>query len=453
MTTYDYDLFTIGAGSGGVRASRMAAQYGARVAIAEEYRIGGTCVIRGCVPKKLFVYASHFGEDMEDAAGFGWQMSQPSFSWETLIRNKDREIDRLNGVYITNLEKAGVAIVNEHAELVDNHTVRLASGRTLTAATILIATGATPFVPADVSGIEHAITSNEAFHLETLPNHIVVVGGGYIAVEFAGIFNGLGVKTTLLYRGDEILRGFDEDLRTGLREEMTKKGIDVRIGSDVEDLKKNKTGVKVTLKGGEVLETGLVMYATGRVPNVQGLGLEAAGVVVDKKGAVQVDGFSKTNVENIYAIGDVTNRANLTPVAIREGVSFAETVFNDNPLTVDHSIIATAVFSQPPLGTVGLTETEARKRYEEVDVYKSRFRPMKHTLSGRDEQTLMKLLVDPKTDRILGVHMMGPDSGELIQAVGIAVTMGATKAQFDATIAVHPTAAEELVTMREKWTG
>jgi glutathione reductase (NADPH) len=452
MSKYDYDLFVIGAGSGGVRASRMAAQFGAKVAVAEEYRVGGTCVIRGCVPKKLFVYASHFAGEFEEAAGFGWTVGETKFSWETLVANKDREIDRLNGIYIRNLEKAGVEIIASRAVLKDAHTVHLvAEGRDVTAGKILIATGATPFKPHTVAGIEHAITSNEAFHLPELPRRAIVVGGGYIAVEFAGIFNGLGVETTLLYRRDRILRGFDEDLRAGLMDEMRKKGLHLRLWAEIVSIERRGGSLRVTLKDGETVETDLVMYATGRVPASSGLGLEEAGVAIRKNGAIEVDAWSRTSVPNIYAVGDVTDRANLTPVAIREGAAFAETVFNGNPTAVDHSIIPTAVFSQPEIGTVGLTEHEARERHEAVDIYKTTFRPMKHTLSGRDEKTLMKLVVDGESDRVLGVHLMGPGSGELIQAVGIAVTLGATKAQFDRTVAVHPTAAEELVTLREKW--
>ncbi len=457
MATYDYDLFTIGAGSGGVRASRMAAQHGARVAVAEEYRVGGTCVIRGCVPKKLFVYASHFSEDFENAAGFGWSVGDSTFDWKALIANKDREIDRLNGIYIRNLQNSDVEIIQSRATLKDAHTVHLeAEGRDVTAERILIATGAWPFVPDDVPGAEHAITSNEAFHLDALPEHITIVGGGYIAVEFAGIFNGLGVQTTLLYRGEQILRGFDDDLRDMLHEEMGKKGIDVRVMSDIARIEPNGGKYDLTLKNGDHLSTGLVMYATGRKPNVSGLGLEQAGVELGWNGHVVVDEYSKTSVDNIYAVGDVTDRANLTPVAIREGAAFAETVYNNNPVAVDHTTIPTAVFSQPEIGTVGLTEAEAREMYRKLDIYKSSFRPMKHTLSGSDEKMLMKIIVDGESQRVVGCHIMGPDAGEMAQLLGIALKMGATKADFDATIAVHPTAAEELVTMREvtsTWTA
>jgi len=448
----DYDLFVIGAGSGGVRAARMAAQYGAKVAIAEEYRVGGTCVIRGCVPKKLFVYASHFAESFEDAAGFGWDVGAPTFDWSTLLANKDAEIDRLNGIYIRNLEASGVEILNDRAEVAGANTVHLVNGnRDITARYILIATGAAPFVP-DIPGGEHAITSNEAFHLDRLPDSITIVGGGYIAVEFAGIFHGLGVKTSLFYRGEQILRGFDDDLRTGLAFEQLKKGLDLRVQTSVTSIEKADKGYRVHLDDGSTHDTGLVMYATGRNPNTAGLGLDTAGVDLDRKGAVVVDEYSKSNIDNIYAVGDVTDRMALTPVAIREGAAFAETVFNGNPLAVDHAMIATAVFSQPELGTVGLTEAQARESHGDVDIYKSSFRPMKHTLSGRDEKMIMKLIVEPGSNKVLGCHIMGTDAGEMAQVLGIAVKMGATKADFDATVAVHPTASEELVTMREKWT-
>ena len=450
--TYDYDLFVIGAGSGGVRAARMASQFGAKVVVAEEYRVGGTCVIRGCVPKKLFVYASHFSESFEDAAGFGWTLPEATFDWPTLLANKDKEIDRLNGIYIRNLEAAGVEIVHERAVLKDSHTVHLVgSDRDVTARYILIATGGAPFVP-EFPGHEHAITSNEAFHLERFPKHVTVAGGGYIAVEFAGIFNGLGAQTAQLYRGEQILRGFDDDLRHGVAEEMLKKNIDLRTHSVIEALEPDGDRYKLTLNSGDVLETDLVMFATGRHPNTDDLGLDKAGVELNDAGAVAVDAFSRTNVENIYAVGDVTDRLALTPIAIREGAAFAETVFNHNPTEVDHATVATAVFSQPELGTVGLTEAEARERYGEVDIYKSKFRPMKHTLSGRDEKMMMKIIVDAATDQVVGCHIMGPDAGEMAQVLGIAVKMGATKRDFDDTVAVHPTAAEELVTMREKWT-
>ncbi|MGB6086764.1 glutathione-disulfide reductase [Parvibaculum sp.] len=450
MSKYNYDLFVIGAGSGGVRAARIAASYGAKVGVAEEYRVGGTCVIRGCVPKKLFVYASHYSEEFEEAAGFGWTVGERSFDWKTLVANKDKEIDRLNGIYIRNLEKAGVEIIQSRATVRDAHTVRLeAEDREVTAERILIAVGATPYMP-DVPGIEHAISSNEAFHLEELPKRIVVVGGGYIAVEFAGIFNGLGVETKQLYRGPLFMRGFDDDLREMLAEEMMKKGVGLRMNSDIASIVKKDGELELTLTSGEILKTDAVMYATGRIPLTRGLGLEEAGVKLGKSGQVIVDEYSKTSVDSIYAVGDVTDRANLTPVAIREGHAFADTVYGGKDVKVDHSIIPTAVFSQPEMGTVGLTEAQARERGE-IDLYKTAFRGLKNTLSGSQERTFMKLVVDAKTDKVLGVHILGQGAGELIQAVGIAVTMGATKAQFDATIAVHPTAAEELVTLREKW--
>ena len=454
---YDYDLFTIGAGSGGVRASRLAAQFGARVAVAEEYRVGGTCVIRGCVPKKLFVYASHFMDEFEDADEYGWDVGDTSFSWQRLIENKDKVIDRLNSIYIRNLKATGAEIIQDRAVLKDQHTIHLVKeGRDVTAETILIATGAWPFIPADFEGSEHVITSNEAFHLETLPNRILVCGGGYIAVEFAGIFNGLGSQTHLLYRGEEILRGFDDDLRAGLHLEMTKKGIEITTGTIVNTIEKEigPSGdpvFHVTLTDGRTLEFDLVMFATGRVPNSHDLGLEAAGVETDLLGAIKVDTYSKTNVDNIYAVGDVTNRANLTPVAIREGAAFAQTVFNGTPKEVDYTNIPTAVFSQPELGTVGLTEAQAKEQIGEIDIYKTTFGSLKHSMTGRDEKIIMKLIVAADSQQVVGVHLMGPASGEMIQLAGIAVKMGATKEQFDETIAVHPTAAEELVTLKEKW--
>jgi len=461
--TYDYDLFVIGAGSGGVRAARMAARFGAKTAIAESYRVGGTCVIRGCVPKKLFVYASHYAADFQEAAGFGWHIPPPNFDWHTLRANKDKEIDRLNKAYIANLEAAGVEIIPARASVLDAHTVQLAAPqesksksatRQITAKYILIATGARPFLP-DIAGIEHVISSNEAFALDNLPRDIVIVGGGYIAVEFACIFHGLGVKTTLVYRGKEILRGVDVDISRHTREEMEKKGVRVVRNQQVQAIEKKADGFRVrfdsfdSFNRGAPLEAGLVMYATGRVPNIEGLGLEAAGVALGERGAVCVDEFSKTNIASIYAVGDVTNRAQLTPIAICEGAAFAQTVFNDNPQKVDYRLIPTAVFSQPPIGTIGLTEEAARASYE-VDIYRSIFRPLKHTLSGSAEKTMMKLIVDRKTDRVLGLHIVGADAGEMIQAFAVAITMGATKAQFDASLAVHPTAAEELVTMYEK---
>lgn len=452
MPEYDFDLFVIGGGSGGVRAGRMAAGHGVRVGIAEEFRYGGTCVIRGCVPKKLFVYASHFSEEFEDAAGFGWHLGERRFDWPTLIANKDREIARLSAMYERGLNTAGATIIHSRAELRDAHTLHLSTdNRTVTADKILIATGGWPSLP-KIPGIEHAITSNEAFHLAQLPRRVMVVGGGYIAVEFAGIFNGLGVETKLVYRGAEILRGFDMDIRTMLRREMAKKGLEVRVNANPAKIEKRGDALLVTLEDGAVIETGCVMYATGRKPNIAGLGLDAAGVAVNAQGAIAVDEYSHTNVENIWALGDVTDRVNLTPVAIHEAMCFVSTVFGGKALPVDHELIPTAVFSQPGIGTCGLTEEAARQRHKNIDIYKADFRPMKHTLSGRDERMLMKLIVDADSDRVLGCHILGADAGEIIQSLGVAIKMGATKADFDATMAVHPTAAEEFVTMREKWT-
>jgi glutathione reductase (NADPH) len=449
---FDCDLFVIGAGSGGVRAARIAARHGAKVVIAEEYRVGGTCVIRGCVPKKLLVYASQYAEAFEDAVGFGWTTQEVAFDWPTLIAAKDREIARLEAAYVKNLEAAGCEIIRERASLKDRHTVQLAGGRTIRARIILVATGAAPNLDPALPGVEHAITSNEAFHLPQLPERVVVAGGGYIAVEFAGIFNGLGVDTTLVYRGDQILRGFDDDVRAGLAAEMKKKGITLVLGQTFTRIERAADGtLRVGLTGGDTLETDAVMFAIGRKPNTAHLGLEHAGVDFTAEGAIKVDAYSRTSVENIYAVGDVTNRVNLTPVAIREGHAFADTLFGGKPTAVDHATIPSAVFSQPEIGTVGLTEAQARARFPEIDIYKTNFRPMRHTLSGRDERMLMKLVVDAASDRVLGCHIMGPDAAEMVQLLAIAVKMGARKADFDATMALHPSAAEELVTMREKW--
>ncbi len=457
MARYDFDLFTIGAGSGGVRASRKAAEYGAAVGIAEEYRVGGTCVVRGCIPKKLFVYASHFREDFEDAASYGWSLGDADFSWRTLVENKDREIDRLNRLYIRNLKARGVRIFDERAVLTDAHTVHLTdSGKNVTAETILIATGARPSRDESLPGVETAISSNEAFHLDELPGSILIAGGGYIAVEFAGIFNGLGVETTLLYRGEEILRGFDRDLRTVLHRQMENKGVTVvteNVMTGIEKVEGAGQEFAVTLSGGGVLNAGLVMLAIGRDPNTSRLGLEALGVDLDEQGAVKVDEFSRSSVPHVYAVGDVTNRAQLTPAAIREGAAFAATVFNDTPTPIRHRCIPTAIFSQPEVGTVGLTEAEARAETAEVDIYKTDFTPLKHTLTGRNERIFMKLVVDRKTDRVLGVHLVGSGAGEMIQLAAVPVTLGATKDQFDATLAVHPTTAEELVTMTDPVDG
>ncbi|MGN6549559.1 MAG: glutathione-disulfide reductase [Pararhizobium sp.] len=449
MAGYDYDLFVIGGGSGGVRAARVAASLGKRVAIAEEYRYGGTCVIRGCVPKKLFVYASEFSEDFEDAAGYGWSVGETRFDWPTLITNKDREITRLEGLYRKGLDNAGAEILDSRAELVDRHTIRiLANDRTVTAETILIAVGGRPNPHASLPGHELCISSNEAFHLETLPRSIAIAGGGYIAVEFANIFHGLGVETTLIYRGAEILSRFDMDMRRALHAAMEKKGIRILCHDVFENVERMKDG---RLRGdtacGKTLEVDQVMLALGRMPNTESLGLEAAGVEVDHKKAIVVDKYSRTTVDNIYAVGDVTDRVPLTPVAIHEAMCFVETVFKGNPTAPDHELITTAVFSQPEIGTVGLSEDEAVKTCVHVEVYKADFRPMKHTLSGREGRSVMKLVVDGADRRVLGAHVFGPEAGEMAQLLGIALKAGATKDDFDRTMAVHPTAGEELVTM------
>ncbi|PDT76750.1 glutathione-disulfide reductase [Bradyrhizobium sp. C9] len=449
MAEFDVDLFVIGGGSGGVRAARIAANYGAKVMVAEEYRMGGTCVIRGCVPKKLFVIGSHVHQEIEDAVGFGWSIGQVSFDWATLVANKDKEIARLEGAYTSNVEKSGARIVKTRAVLEDAHTVRLATGEKVTAKYILIATGGAPNHGPAVPGIEHVISSNEAFHLKQLPKRIVIQGGGYIALEFAGIFAGFGSDVTVVYRGDNILRGFDEDVCKHVRSEMEKRGITIITGCTVAKVDKHGKDYTTHLSNGSSIASDQVMFAIGRHPNVRGLGLEAAGVAINPaNGGIQVDGWSKTSVDNIYAVGDVTHRTNLTPVAIREGHAFADTVFGKRPVQVDHATIPTAVFSQPEVGTVGLTEEEARAQYSHVDIYKTDFRPIKATMSGRDTRVLMKLVVDGASDRVLGCHIVGDAAAEITQAVAIAVKMKATKADFDATVALHPTASEELVTMR-----
>jgi glutathione reductase (NADPH) len=444
----EVDLFVIGAGSGGVRAARIAAGHGAKVAIAEEYRVGGTCVIRGCVPKKLLVYASRFAHEFEDAAGFGWTVAEPTFDWKALIANKDKEIDRLERAYVANLEKPGVAIVRSRAVFADPHTIRLASGETVRAAHVLIATGGAPTLGMTIPGHEHVISSNEAFHLPELPPRVLIQGGGYIAVEFAGIFAGLGSAVTLIYRGTNILRGFDEDVRTHLRAEMERQGIAVVTGDRVVGVEQTGGAYTASLAGGKRIEVDRVMFATGRKPNVAGLGLESVGVKLAESGGIAVDGFSRTSVPHIYAVGDVTNRINLTPVAIREGHAFADTLFGDRPTRVDHVNVPSAVFSEPEVGVIGLTETQARERHARIDIYKSTFRPMKATLSGRETRVMMKLVVEGTSGRVLGCHIVGEGAAEMIQMVAIAVKLGATKADFDATMALHPTAAEELVTMR-----
>lgn len=453
MADHDVDLFVIGAGSGGVRAARIAASYGARVMIAEAYRVGGTCVIRGCVPKKLLVYASRFSGEFEDAAGYGWTVPEPTFHWATLIANKDREIARLEAAYINTLERHKVELVRTRAVLEDAETVRLATGARVRAETILIATGAWPHMGPKIPGREHAISSNEAFHLAELPKRILIHGGGYIAVEFACIFAGLGSDVTLVCRSVNILRGFDDEIREHLRSEMQGRGIAVLSGHTVTAIDKIGDEYVTHLNDGKTITTGKVMFALGRHPNVTGLGIENLNIRIHEHGGIEVDEYSRTAVSNVYAVGDVTNRVNLTPVAIREGHAFADTVFGDKPTPVDHTNVPTAVFSDPEIGVIGLTENQARDRLAKVDVYKTTFRPMKATLAGRNTRSFMKLLVDGDSDRIVGCHILGADAGELIQVIGIAVKMGATKADFDATMAVHPTAAEELVTMREKATS
>ena len=451
MPDHDFDLFVIGGGSGGVRAARIAAGHGATVMVAEEYRVGGTCVIRGCVPKKLLVYASRFSYEFEDAAGYGWTVPEPTFDWKTLIANKDREIARLEAAYTTTLERAKVAIVKSRAVMEDAHTVRLvATGEKLRAKNILLATGAAPHLGSEIAGLEHVISSNEAFDLEELPKRILIQGGGYIAVEFAGIFNGLGSEVTLVYRGENILRGFDDDVREHLRSEMERRGVKIVTRQTVESVEKVEHGFCVVLSDRQAFTVDRVMFATGRRPNISGLGLETAGVTLAKNGGIAVDAFSQTLVPHIHAIGDVTNRVNLTPVAIREGHAFADTVFGSKPTPIDHIDVPTAVFSEPEVGVVGLTEVQACARLTKVDIYKSSFRPLKMTLAGRDTRAFFKLVVDGESDRVVGCHIVGPDAGEMIQLVGIAVKMKATKADFDAVMAVHPTASEELVTMREK---
>ena len=453
MTGYDYDLFVIGGGSGGVRAARIAAGHGARVAIAEEYRYGGTCVIRGCVPKKLLVYASRFHGEFADAAGFGWTLGESSFDWPTLIANKDREIARLEAAYRGNLERAGVTTFATRAVLEGPNAIRLAGeNRVVGAKTILIATGGAPNIDPKLAGRELAITSNEAFHLPTLPRRIAIAGGGYIAVEFAGIFAGLGAETTLVYRGDKVLRGFDADLRDDLMAALPGRGVRLAMGRTFRAIERGGDGaLRAGLSDGSRLDVDQVMFAIGRSPNTAGLGLAAAGVAVGPGGAVVVDPNSQTNVPGIYAVGDVTDRVNLTPVAIREGHAFADRVFGGKAVSTPYDMIPTAVFSEPEIGTVGLSEADARAAHGELDIYKARFRPMKYTLAGRDERMLMKLVVARGSGRVVGCHVLGPDAGEIVQMAAIAMRMGATKADFDATMALHPSAAEELVTMRTPW--
>ncbi|MDP3174910.1 MAG: glutathione-disulfide reductase [Phenylobacterium sp.] len=451
MAKYDYDLFVIGAGSGGVRAARLAAMSGARVGVAEEHRVGGTCVIRGCVPKKFMVYASEFAHHFKTAESYGWSIGESRFDWPAFIADKDKEIARLSGIYVTNLQNAGAELVHAKARLTDAHTVALEGHGQVTADKILIATGGRPWSPPELPGLEHTISSNEAFHLAQLPKRIVIAGGGYIAVEFAGIFNGLGVDTTLVHRGPNLLRGFDDNVRAHAAEEMEKRGIKVVLGCQHARVEKTASGLVSHMVSGQALESDVVMFALGREPYVEGLGLEAAGVAVNEKGAIAVDDYSRTNVENIWAVGDVTDRINLTPVAIREGAAFAETVFYDRPTRFDHDMVASAVFSQPPIGSVGMSEADARHALGKVDIYLSRFRPMKYTFAGADERCLIKLVVEASSQKIVGCHMVGPDAPEIIQMAAVAIKMGVTKSQWDSTCAVHPTLAEELVTMREKF--
>lgn len=448
MSKFDYDLFTIGAGSGGVRASRVAAAHGARVAVAEEFRVGGTCVIRGCVPKKMLVYGAHFAEDLEDAKQFGWHIEQATFDWISLRDTVLADVDRLNGIYTNTLENHSVEIFHERAVLTGPHDIRLASGRTVTAKHILIATGARPHVP-QFEGCEHGITSNEAFHLDVLPKRVLIAGAGYIANEFAGIFHQFGCEVTIINRSDQLLRTYDHALRDRLLQISVMKGIRFQFHSTFEKIVKQDDGtLLVHSTGNRPAEYDCVMFATGRVPNIEGLGLEAAGVEIDEKGAIRVDDHSRTNVEHIYAVGDVTDRVQLTPVAIREGQAFADTVFGDRPTTVNYDCIPSAVFSHPPLAGVGMTESEARNRLGSIKVYESDFRPMKNVVAGRTERSLYKMVCDAETGRIVGLHMIGPEAPEIMQAAAIAVKAGLTKDDFDATMALHPTMSEELVLMR-----
>ena len=448
MSNYDYDLITIGAGSGGVRASRLAGGYGAKVAVCEEDRVGGTCVLRGCIPKKLLIYGAHYADYMEDAVNYGWTIEGASHDWTKLIANKNSELDRLNGIYLRILRDNNVDLKEGRGVLVDDHTVEIA-GECLTAENILIAVGGRPTLP-DIPGIEQVITSNEALELPKLPKRVVIVGGGYIAVEFAGIFSSLGVEVTEIIRADNILRGFDIDMRTSLFEEMEKRGIKILAETVVESIEKQGDTFSLRLGNDEILETDCVMYATGRRANTEGLGLEAAGVELYDNGSIIVDELNRTTQSHIYAVGDVTDRIQLTPVAIQEGHALADMLFNQDTRTTDYTNVPSAVFSTPPIATVGLTEEQARAEFGEVDIYDSNFKPLVHTLTGRDERSVMKLIVEPKSDKVIGCHMMGIDAPEIIQGVAIAMKCGATKAQFDATTGIHPSSAEEFVTMRSK---
>ncbi|WP_210356759.1 glutathione-disulfide reductase [Sphingomonas beigongshangi] len=449
MPDYDYDLFVIGAGSGGTRASRVAAAHGAKVAVAEEYRVGGTCVIRGCVPKKLLVYGAHFAEDLRDAAQFGWDVPQPcAFDWKRLRDNVLAEVDRINGAYTQTLENNGVEIIPQRAVVTGPHSVRLADGTEKTAARILVAVGAHPAVPS-CPGHEHGITSNEAFHLDAIPKRVLIAGAGYIANEFAGIFHQFGAHVIIMNRTQDILRGYDLSIRDRLLQISMMKGLEFRFDAAFEGIDKGEDGcLTVRMSNHEPVTVDMVMFATGRLPNTKGLGLETAGVEVDEKGAIKVDDRNRSTCESIFAIGDVTNRVQLTPVAIREGQAFADTFYGDKPTTVDYGCIPSAVFSHPPLAGVGMTESEAKQKLGSVAVYSSDFRPMKNVLAGRNERALYKMVCDGETGRIVGLHMIGPDVPEILQAAAIAVKAGLTKVQFDETVALHPTMAEELVLMR-----
>jgi glutathione reductase (NADPH) len=455
MSKYDYDLFVIGGGSGGVRASRMAAMTGARVALAEEYRMGGTCVIRGCIPKKLFVYASHFGEEFHDATGYGWMAGDIKFDWPTLIANKDKEIDRLEGLYRKNVEAAGVTIIGDRAVFEDSHTVRLINAnKTITADKILVATGNRPTREMGtthiVPGGDLCITSNEAFHLEKLPKRILIAGGGYIALEFAHIFHGLGSEVSLVYRGEKPLRGFDEDLRDALMDSMKRRKLNVMLGCEFTKVEKRGDCLHAETNKGATIECDEIMLAIGRAPNTEALHVEKAGVTLGKKGEIVVDEYSRTSAENIYAIGDVTDRLQLTPVAIHEAMCFVKTAFENTPTSPDHQLVPSAVFTTPEIGTVGMSEMKALGMGHAIDVYKSTFRPLKHTMTGSEERSLFKMIVDQKTQKVLGCHIFGWGAAEIIQMAAVAMKMGARKSDFDSTIALHPTAAEELVTMRTK---
>jgi glutathione reductase (NADPH) len=448
-TTQDYDLLVVGAGSGGVRAARVAAAHGAKVAVIEEHRIGGTCVIRGCVPKKLLVYGSHFAEDLVDARRFGWTVENATFDWPTLRDNVLAEVSRLSGIYTETLTSHGVHTISGRAVVTGPNSARVGD-RALSAATILIATGARPQIP-DVPGAQHAITSNEAFHLDAVPNRIVIAGGGYIAHEFAGIFHQFGADVTLLNRSDQILRGYDEQIRDRLLQISMTKGIRFLFNTTLRGITRGEDGaLALDLEGARPIQCDALMFATGRVPNTDGLGLEQAGVELDrtKNGAVRVDDYNRSTCGSIFAVGDVTNRVQLTPVAIREGQAFADTIFGNKPTKVDYNCIPSAVFSHPPLGGVGMTESQARNRLGTVKVYTSDFRPMKNVLANRNERALYKLVVDETSDRIVGVHMIGPDAPEILQLAAVAVKGGLTKAQFDACVAIHPTMAEELVLLK-----